>query len=1349
MRLPSCVVAACLASSCLAASPPFADDSPPGGVPPVGRDGQPLNFDFEAGTLRDWTPDGPAFAIVEGDAVAKRRSDMKSNHQGRFWLNSFEGRGDGPQGSIRSAPFRVTRPWASFLLGGGAHLETRMEIVRENDNIVLLTARGEEVEDMKRFAADMSPFRDAEVYIRLVDRDSTGWGHVNFDDFRLHDARPDAADLPVPVVPDKLEYAGLSPEDAARAMTLPPGFKASLFAGEPDVVQPISMAIDDRGRVWIAEAYTYPHRAPEGQGRDRILILEDADGDGKFDKRTVFAEGLNLVSGIEVGFGGVFVGAAPEFYFIPDKDGDDRPDGPPEILLDGWGQHDTHETLNSFAWGPDGWLYGCHGVFTQSLVGKPGTPDDRRESINGGIWRYHPTKRKFEVFAHGTSNPWGIDWDERGQAVLTSCVIPHLYQMFLGGRYERQAGAHFNPYTYDDIKTIADHRHYVGDNPHRGNNRSDSMGGGHAHSGALIIQGPAWPESYRDSILMNNIHGARLNRDVFKKEGSGLVGSHAPDFLLTHDLWSQIISMKYAPDGSFYMIDWYDKNQCHRIEANAHDRTNGRVFQVSPPMAETSPPSLTQASPEDLVTHALAANPFTSRHARRMIQERGTLAPKDRDRVAALAFGGSGRGVRPITEPERLRALWVLHAAGGLTPEEEAKGLADDGAYVRAWTVQLATEDKDASSESLGRFAEMAKADLSPVVRVYLASALQRTPLAKRWDILAGLLSHGEDATDANLPLMDWYAFEPMATVDPARALKMAGASKIPTILPFMTRRIAALGTDQAIALLVEKLGETKGSDDRLAILNGLDQALKGRRQVAMPAEWPPVFASLRESGEEPVKEAALTLALTFGDPSALKAIRAILADPKAEMGRRIESLAALLKVRDPELAPTLRTLIASESPLRAPALRGLAQYADPAIPREVLAAYRSLKAAEKRDALNMLASRDVWAKDLLAAVEAKTIPQGDLSADLVRQIRNFKDASLDAQIAKVWGTVRETDADKAKVIARYRGIVRAGYAEAPDAMLGRAVFAKTCAQCHTLFGTGGKVGPELTGSNRADLEYLLSNVLDPNALIGKDYTAHVLATTDGRILTGIIRAEDKDAVTLVTANETITVPLDEIDERKPSDKSMMPEDIWTPLSDHEIRSLVAYLASPSQVPLLATAESAATFFNGKELSGWQGDPDLWKVEDGAIVGTTDGLSRNEFLRSELAASDFRVTFQVKLAKNEGNSGLQFRSEALSDGEMKGDQADIGVGWWGKLYEENGRGLLWDKSGEEFVRPGEWNTYEVEAIGSKIVTKINGHPCVDLDDPSGARRGIFAFQLHAGGPTDVRFKDLKLEVLAK
>ncbi|MGI8965550.1 MAG: PVC-type heme-binding CxxCH protein, partial [Limisphaerales bacterium] len=372
---------------------------------------------------------------------------------------------------------------------------------------------------------------------------------------------------PVFAAPEnEIKFAGLSPEAAAKAMTLPPGFSAKLFAGEPDVKQPVAFCIDDRGRLWVAENYSYPNRQPEGQGHDRILIFEDTNGDGKFDKRSVFADNLNLVSAIEIGFGGVWIGASPYLIFIPCQDGDDKPSGPPQILLDGFGYQDTHDVFSTFIWGPDGWLYGGSGITCYSKVGQPGAPDSERVILNGAIWRFHPLTKKFERFAEGVNNPWGLDFDDRGQLIITGCVIPHLWHIVQGGRYQRLMGNHVNPHVYDDIQTIADHRHWAGEDSHAGREgyRDEkgelkvfaddfNAGGGHAHAGAMIYLGDNWPEKYRHQIFMNNLHGHRLNVDILEPKGSGFVGNHGPDFLFTNDKWSLILNLQYGPDGSVYM----------------------------------------------------------------------------------------------------------------------------------------------------------------------------------------------------------------------------------------------------------------------------------------------------------------------------------------------------------------------------------------------------------------------------------------------------------------------------------------------------------------------------------------------------------------------------------------------------------------------------------------------------------------------------------------------------------------------------------------------------------------------------------------------------------------------------
>ena len=430
---------------------------------------------------------------------------------------------------------------------------------------------------------------------------------------------------------------------------------------------------------------------------------------------------------------------------------------------------------------------------------------------------------------------------------------------------------------------------------------------------------------------------------------------------------------------------------------------------------------------------------------------------------------------------------------------------------------------------------------------------------------------------------------------------------------------------------------------------------------------------------------------------------------------------------------------------IRGAAIRGLAQYDDPLTPEKILAVIATLPTSEKKDAINTLAARPIYARQLLDAVAKKQIATSDISAEVVRQLANLNDEQINTLLKEQWGSVRKTGAEKAKMILDYRKLITAP-AKASDLALGRAMFAKTCQQCHTLYGVGGKVGPDITGANRANLDYLLENILDPDAVIPKEYSVSIFRTTGGQTITGILKNENPTSLTIQTATETVVVPKDEIESRKASELSMMPDDLLKPLKEIEIRALIAYLQSPKQTLLLGTLENAKDLFNGKDLTGWDGDPALWKVEGGEIVGKSPGIKRNEFLRSQMLLGDFRLRLKVKLTPNRENSGVQFRSEALPNGEVRGYQADVGAGWWGKLYEENGRGILFDKSGDEHVKVDDWNDYEVVAIGSKLRTFLNGKPCVDIDDLKGAKQGILAFQIHSGGPMEVRFKEIKLEL---
>lgn len=545
--------------------------------------------------------------------------------------------------------------------------------------------------------------------------------------------------------------------------------------------------------------------------------------------------------------------------------------------------------------------------------------------------------------------------------------------------------------------------------------------------------------------------------------------------------------------------------------------------------------------------------------------------------------------------------------------------------------------------------------------------------------------------------------------------------------------------------------GVLKTADDpqlQLDILKGMSAGLQGRRGVKMPVGWDEVAARLAKSANPQVRELVQSLSLTFGSANALTAMRAQLVDAKAPLAQRQSALESLLAAKDPALAASLQQLL-TEPGLRAAALRGLAAYDDAKTPAAILAIYKTLTAAEKRDALGTLVSRASFARALLAAVAGGAVPAKDLSADFVRQLRNLKQADIAEQVAKLWGVTRESPEEKLKEQARYKAMIEAKSAQPDDPSRGRLLFTRTCGQCHTLYGVGGRVGPDITGSNRADLDYLLHNIIDPNAEIPNDYRSSNIETKDDRSITGIVTRQDAQSITVVLPNETLVLPRSDIKSLTTSELSMMPEGILQAFKDDEVRDLVAYLRGKEQVPLLATPDTAALFFNGKDLSYWDADPELWRVEKGELIGKSTSLKRNEFIKSQLLLTDFRFVVKVKLVPNAGNSGIQFRSVALPDGEMRGPQADIGVGWWGKLYEERGRGLLVKEGGEAHVKVDDWNTYEVLAVGSKIRTAINGHVCVDLDDPQIAKSGIIGLQLHSGGAFEVRYKDFELELNPK
>jgi putative membrane-bound dehydrogenase-like protein len=939
----------------------------------------------------------------------------------------------------------------------------------------------------------------------------------------------------------------LSPQEAVQSMTVPEGYRVNVWAAEPMMTQPMAFCWDDRGRLWIAENRDYESRGRgfSNAGDSRILILEDTDGDGDADSRKVFLEGIPFPAALAVGFDGLFLGAPPHLLFVPDRNGDDQADAQDiEIRLTGWGIRDRHETLNSLHWGPDGWLYGLQGFATPSKVRKPGPearlykakepfPEDLLKGegvdINGGVWRYHPTKDRFEVVAHGFSNPWGIDYDAKGQLFISACVIPHMWHVVPGGIYHRQGGQHFNSYVYSDIRTIADHSH-----------RS-------AHGGARIYQSDAFPANQRGRIFMANIHEHGVLSDVLRRKGSGFEAAHGDDFVMANNAQWVGFSMEIGPDGGLYVLDWHDADICGQEVLNAQ---TGRIFRIAPSTSSAENwagryGDLKQLTDKELVALQTSKSDWHARRARVLLQHRAAAG-----KLKGAAHAQLRKLFAPGNDPDhRLRAMWALHVTSGFTGNALAEALKDPDEYVRAWAVQLLCEDRSPSPAVLNTFSQMATGDPSPVVRLYLASALQRVDRESAWKIAAGLVQHGEDAGDHNLPKMIWFGLEPLVALNPPRALQLAAGSKIPMLTGYIARRAVDANATEAV---VAALGPQPAN--RLHLLEGMRNGLEGRTDAMPPHNWQDAYERLQRA-DGPVAELAREVAGQFGDGEAARQALATLQNRQAPAEGRRKALQALAGQQRRDLVGELPALL-DDPDLRTDAIRAVAGYDEEELGRLLMKKYPDFSPADKLEAVQTLASRSRYGWMLTTALKNNAIPKRDVPTYVARQLRRV----VGSGFVEVWGPIDQLATDE-KAYAKYRTLLTARATSGADVKKGQALFLRTCGSCHKMYGEGGSLGPDLTGSNRSNLDYLLFNVLNPSGEIQDDYKMVEVTTRDGRTYSGNVVSENERQLTLrVVGQDAVVLNKSGIQSREVAAVSMMPQGLFETLSDQEVVDLVGYL---------------------------------------------------------------------------------------------------------------------------------------------------------------------------------------------
>ena len=1154
------------------------------GIVPMDTTGKPLNLGFESGDLSGWTATGDAFnrQPVNQDGIAQRWAGQISNKNGDFFIGGYEVVQDRGVGTLTSVPFKVTHPFGSFLLGGGEAPSTRVDLSQLNDDgkeeAVIFTAVGANREQMRRVAVDLSKLQGRMIAVRLIDENPGAWGHLNFDDFRFHDEPPVSVEhanawrtiqnpllqhlIPTDVVADPAKRGS----ETVAQMFVPPGFSVDVIAAEPELHQPMAFTFDAKGRLWVVEGHSYPQKRPVGEGLDRILIFADTDHDGTFETRTVFIEGLNLVSGLEVGHGGVWVGAAPELLFIADRNGDDKPDSEPQALIDGFGFADTHETLNSFMWGPDGWLYGNQGVFNSSMIGKPGAPDDQRTALSAGVWRYHPTKNTFEVFAHGGSNQWGLDYDDIGQIFMTTCrsfwgkgPTTHVMQ---GGHYWNQVNTGYAPFISTQSVSrrpwmtnyqLASARYGHGEGG-AGKPGSEIVYGGHSHVGTMIYLGDNWPVEYRNRLFTHNLHGHQINQQINLREAGGFNTVHAgSDVLFCADQQYIGIDLQYGPDGAVYISDWYDPRHCHNPNSEQWDRGNGRMYRMKfDATYEPASVDYTTASDEILVQAQLHPNEWHVRMARLVLSTRAehrTISATAVQQLQAMAL-------KHADPARRLRAIWTLHCIQQLDAALMEALLKDNSEYVRAWTVQLAVE-----SLLPGRVAEpligLCRDDDSLFVRRYLASAIQRVSAESGWEIAEALCSRSDSVTDRDLPLLIWYGLAPLVLQDLDRAFALADSSKIPAIRDYIywyAARNSSRAREAITKLLVPLAAEA-----RLQQLEVLALAVRDLRGLSAPPSWSKLSVELYDSSVPGIRDAGESIGAAFGDEKLYERMRKRLAAADSSNQTRRQAISVLSNDPSPKNLPYLLGLLDTPE-LVAQVIPTLGRYDGEVVADQLLVRLPGLQGAENTAAMEVLCSRVASANLVLDRIADGSLPKSQLTAYYARQMSSLADENLNKRLTAEWGTTGQSSVALKAEIATLSTAYKTAPLWAYNGGEGAVHFKKLCASCHLPNQQNETLAPKLAGSGSKGIDYLVENVIDPNAVIGRDFQARIIVTTEGRVITGLIEKESESSITVRTLTDSVTVARAEIEETKTSANSFMPEGLLKTLNDRERIELFKYL---------------------------------------------------------------------------------------------------------------------------------------------------------------------------------------------